>query len=95
LYFDREDVKLAIHAPTTVEWKECADRRVFVGRDTSPPSALSVLPNVIEKSVRTVIIHGLADFRLIAEGSVQFLNVVATTLLNLVAFCSARIVIQK
>jgi carboxypeptidase D len=28
-----------------------------------------VLPNVIEKSKRTVIVHGLADFLLIAEGA--------------------------
>ncbi|RDB24738.1 hypothetical protein Hypma_007941 [Hypsizygus marmoreus] len=28
-----------------------------------------VLPNVIEKSVRTVIVHGLADFILVAEGT--------------------------
>ncbi|KAJ7755173.1 alpha/beta-hydrolase [Mycena metata] len=55
LYFDRTDVKQAIHAPVNVSW-------------TDLPSALSVLPNVIEKSARTVIAHGLADFILIAEG---------------------------
>lgn len=30
------------------------------GRDQSVASTLSVLPNVIEKSERTVIVHGLA-----------------------------------
>ncbi|KAJ6579578.1 alpha/beta-hydrolase [Mycena vulgaris] len=69
LYFDREDVKLAIHAPTSVDWTECSNVRVFPRGDASLPSALSVLPNVIEKSVRTVIVHGLADFILIAEGA--------------------------
>ncbi|KAG6920015.1 hypothetical protein DXG01_010083 [Tephrocybe rancida] len=39
------------------------------GNDQSIPSTLSVLPNVIEKSVRTVIVHGLADFILVAEGT--------------------------
>lgn len=39
------------------------------GRDQSIVSTLSVLPNVIEKSVRTVIVHGLADFILVAEGT--------------------------
>jgi hypothetical protein len=37
--------------------------------DNSIPSALSVLPNVIEKSVRTVVLHGGVDFVLIAEGT--------------------------
>ncbi|KAJ7735124.1 alpha beta-hydrolase [Mycena maculata] len=69
LYFDREDVKLAIHAPTNVDWTECSNINVFPHGDASLPSALSVLPNVIEKSQRTVIAHGLADFILIAEGA--------------------------
>ncbi|KAG6877822.1 hypothetical protein C0993_003606 [Termitomyces sp. T159_Od127] len=69
IYFDREDVKKAIHAPVDVSWKECSDINVFPNGDGSTPSALSVLPNVIEKSNRTVIVHGLADFILIAEGT--------------------------
>ncbi|KIY47693.1 alpha/beta-hydrolase [Fistulina hepatica ATCC 64428] len=69
IYFDRQDVKEAIHAPLNVTWVECTDVNVFPNGDNSPPSAFSVLPNVIEKSNRTVIIHGLADFVLIAEGA--------------------------
>lgn len=68
LYFDRADVKQAIHAPANVDWAECSDVNVFPHGDRSLPSALSVLPNVIEKGQRTVIVHGLADFILIAEG---------------------------
>lgn len=68
LYFDRADVKAAIHAPADVDWTECSNINVFPRGDASLPSALSVLPNVIEKSARTVIVHGLADFILIAEG---------------------------
>ncbi|KAG5337780.1 hypothetical protein C0989_008905 [Termitomyces sp. Mn162] len=68
IYFDREDVKRAIHAPVNVTWTECSNTNVFPRGDGSLPSALSVLPNVIEKSNRTVIVHGLADFILIAEG---------------------------
>lgn len=60
LYFDREDVKRAIHAPVNVDWAECSNVNVFPNGDGSPPSALSVLPNVIEKSQRSVIVHGLA-----------------------------------
>jgi len=70
LYFDRADVKKAIHAPTNVTWEECSEGDVFTSRgDQSLPPALTVLPNVIEKNNRTVIIHGLADFILIADGT--------------------------
>ncbi|KAF9564818.1 alpha/beta-hydrolase [Agrocybe pediades] len=75
IYFNRTDVQDAIHAPH-IEWQSCTDNTVYInpltggpGRDTSIPSTLSVLPNVIDKSVRTVIVHGLADFILIAEGT--------------------------
>ncbi|KAG6838888.1 hypothetical protein C0991_007669, partial [Blastosporella zonata] len=68
LYFDRKDVKKAIHAPVNVTWEECSSRNVIPHGDASLPSALSVLPNVIENNKRTAIMHGLADFILIAEG---------------------------
>jgi carboxypeptidase D len=68
IYFNRTDVQDAIHAPH-INWEDCASRSVYIGRDTSIPSTLSVLPNVIEKSARTVIVHGLADMILIAEGT--------------------------
>lgn len=68
IYFDRDDVKAAIHAPN-VPWGECSDINVFPKGDGSLPSALSVLPNVIQKSNRTVIVHGLADFILISDGT--------------------------
>ena len=68
LYYDRADVKAAIHAPN-VPWQECAPIDVFPKGDASPPAVFSVLPSVIEKSNRTVLIHGLADFVLIAEGA--------------------------
>lgn len=60
LYFDRTDVKKAIHAPLDVDWVECSNINVFPNGDNSLPSSLSVLPNVIEKSERTVVVHGLA-----------------------------------
>lgn len=72
IYFDRTDVKNAIHAPIDVAWAECTDVNVFPHNDTSLPPAFTVLPNVIEKSNRSVIVHGLADFILIADGYVHF-----------------------
>ena len=60
------DVQDAIHAPH-INWEDCSSGSVYInrttgraGRDQSIPSTLSVLPNVIEKSERTVIVHGLA-----------------------------------
>jgi carboxypeptidase D len=69
LYFDRKDVKAAIHAPANVDWVLCTNTDVFPHGDASLPPAFTVLPNVIEKSKRSVIVHGLADFILIAEGA--------------------------
>ena len=39
------------------------------GKDNSVPSMLSVFPYVIEKSERTVVMHGGVDYVLIAEGT--------------------------
>ncbi|KAG1817704.1 Alpha/Beta hydrolase protein [Suillus subaureus] len=69
IYFNRTDVKEAIHAPVDTEWLECTNTNVFLNEDSSLPPALTVLPSVIEKSQRTVIVHGLADFVLIADGT--------------------------
>ena len=69
IYFDRADVKNAIHAPVNQIWLECSDIDVFPDGDASLPPAFTVLPGVIEKSNRSVIIHGLGDYILIAEGA--------------------------
>ncbi|KAG1897571.1 Alpha/Beta hydrolase protein [Suillus fuscotomentosus] len=68
IYFNLTDVKEVIHAPVGTKWVECALARVFLHEDSSLPPAPTVLPNVIEKSQRTVIVHGLADFMYIADG---------------------------
>ena len=69
IYFNLTSVQKAINAPVG-EWMECTSTDVFVnGRDHSPPSALSVLPGVIEASDRVVIGHGLLDMILIYNGT--------------------------
>ncbi|CAF0882636.1 unnamed protein product [Adineta ricciae] len=69
LYFARSDVQQAIHAPK-INWTECAHTPVFVDDiDRSPPPINSVLPNVIEKSQRSIIVNGEHDFIIIAEGT--------------------------
>ncbi|KAF8628120.1 hypothetical protein AX15_004076 [Amanita polypyramis BW_CC] len=69
IYFDRKEVKEAIHVPVNVTWAECSDINVFPNGDASLPPAFTVLPGVIEKSQRSVIIHGLIDYVLIADGA--------------------------
>jgi len=68
VYFDQKDVKEAIHAPVDTKWEVCNTDVFHNGVDESLLPAFTVLPNVIEKNQRTVIVHGLADFVLIAEG---------------------------
>jgi carboxypeptidase D len=69
IYFNRTDVQKAIHAPIQ-EWEECTNVDVFVDNtDNSPPSALSVLPRVIERADRTIIGHGILDMILIYNGT--------------------------
>jgi carboxypeptidase D len=62
-------VKAALHASPNTTWEECSSVNVFPNGDSSLPPSLTVLPNVIEKSERSVIVHGLGDFVLIAEGA--------------------------
>lgn len=67
MYFNRPDVKAAIHAPVNVQWSEC-NSPVFVGSgDTSPPPS-DVLPRVMKHGVPVVVVAGLADFVIISEG---------------------------
>lgn len=75
LYFDRADVKAAMHAPTDVDWEECSGP-VFVGRggpygngDTSADPIQSVLPKVIEATQRVLVSNGQYDLVIITEGT--------------------------
>ncbi|KAG2134925.1 Alpha/Beta hydrolase protein [Suillus bovinus] len=68
VYFNLTDVKKAIHAPVDTDWVVCGGF-IFETIDGSLPPAFTVLPSVIEKSKRAVIVHGLADFNLIADGT--------------------------
>jgi len=82
VYFDRADVKKAIHAPQNVNWVICADVNniaVFPNGDASDWPAFTVLPTVIEKSHRSVIAHGLTDMLLMADGARIVLQKVGVT----------------
>ncbi|QPG93783.1 hypothetical protein C2857_002409 [Epichloe festucae Fl1] len=67
-YFDREDVKRAIHAPLDVKWSMCVDT-AFVGKgDESEPPSKYELPNVIDKTQNVIYAQGGMDFILPASG---------------------------
>ncbi|KAF3760780.1 hypothetical protein M406DRAFT_73241 [Cryphonectria parasitica EP155] len=69
IYFNRTDVQDAIHAPH-IDWAECANENVFVhGDDTSLPSAVTVLPGVIDRTQNVIIGHGGLDMVLLANGT--------------------------
>jgi carboxypeptidase D len=70
VYFDRADVKKAIHAPLDVTWAECASGNVFVAPgDLSLPPSVTVLPGVIDRTKNVIIGHGSLDMILIANGT--------------------------
>jgi carboxypeptidase D len=70
IYFDRADVKRAIHAPVNATWEECASHDVFVnGTDHSVPSTVSAIPHVIDKTQNVIIAHSALDMILLANGT--------------------------
>lgn len=79
-YFNRTDVKKAIHAPLDVNWQFClpGSENPFVGgeSDTSPPSGLTggPLQQVIEHTNNVLIGHGTLDFVLFANGTLATLQ---------------------
>lgn len=76
LYFDRADVKKALHAPN-VSWVDCSNEPVFVGGssgpeqegDTSANPIEHVLPQVIEATNRVLIGNGDYDMVIITNGT--------------------------
>ena len=75
-YFNRTDVKVAMHAPLNVSWSECANG-VFVGGDagpegegdTAPDPIQGVLPQVIEATNRVLVGNGDLDMIIITNGT--------------------------
>lgn len=69
IYFNRTDVKQAIHAPDNINWEICASESVFKGGDNSDPSSYKTIPNVINKTNNVQIAHGTMDMVLLANGT--------------------------
>jgi carboxypeptidase D len=66
-YFNRPDVKTALHAPMNSVWSECANRRVFTSPrgtgperegDLSADPIQKVLPQVIQATNRVLVANG-------------------------------------
>ncbi|PLW13432.1 hypothetical protein PCANC_27097 [Puccinia coronata f. sp. avenae] len=68
VYFNREDVKQALNVPNSGKWVECSPGVLPLG-DASLPPAVSVLPSVIERSKRSVIVQGQIDMVMITQGA--------------------------
>jgi carboxypeptidase D len=75
IYFDRKEVKEAMHAPLNVSWGECSGP-VFVGEggqygvgDLSEDPIQKVLPEVIEATQRVLIANGDYDLEIITGGT--------------------------
>lgn len=68
IYFNRADVKAAIHAPDK-KWSECSNINVFPDGDNSDPPAWGVLPSVIDRTNNTIIGTGLLDMILPTNGT--------------------------
>lgn len=69
VYFERDDVKAALHAPADATWEECSSGSVFVGGDSSVPTTWAAIPQVIEATQNVIIGHGVLDMILLPNGT--------------------------
>jgi carboxypeptidase D len=69
-YFNRKDVKQAIHAPADVDWYECKVGVGFVDHDDKSPDPIQgVLPQVIQATNRVLISNGDWDSLVYTNGT--------------------------
>lgn len=74
VYFNRTDVKRAIHAPLDVLWGVCTTQPVLLGDkntsgDNSVDSIQHVLPQVIEATNRVLVSNGDYDIVIMTNGT--------------------------
>jgi carboxypeptidase D len=69
VYFDRADVKRAIHAPENITWAECSGPVFVDDDDNSVDSIQHVLPQVIEATNRVLVANGDLDMIVLTNGT--------------------------
>jgi carboxypeptidase D len=78
VYFNRPDVKKALHAPSSVQWSECGGNPFIGDKGTGGPEAegdlsadpiQKVLPQVIEATNRVLVANGDYDMIIITDGT--------------------------
>ncbi|KAF7535348.1 hypothetical protein G7054_g5477 [Neopestalotiopsis clavispora] len=75
-YLNREDVKLALHAPLAKFWVLCNQKGVSVNGTTigATQPVKGRLGDLIERSQRTVIVHGALDMQVTVNGTLMALQ---------------------
>ncbi|CAG8935710.1 unnamed protein product [Penicillium salamii] len=76
-YFNRTDVKKALHIPPGIDWELCSLESVFVSPDLGPEQAFDssanptehILPRVIEATNRVLVSNGAWDYLIITNGT--------------------------
>ncbi|CAG7974589.1 unnamed protein product [Penicillium salamii] len=76
-YFNRTDVKKALHIPPDINWELCSLESVFVSPDPGPEQAFDIsanptehiLPRVIEATNRVLVSNGAWDYLIITNGT--------------------------
>lgn len=77
-YFNRADVKKALHAPASVQWSECNGNPFGADKDQGGPEGegdlsadpiQKVLPQVIEATNRVLVANGDYDMIILTEGT--------------------------
>ncbi|KAK6071167.1 serine carboxypeptidase [Seiridium cupressi] len=64
IYFNRTEVKQALHVPVDTDWEMCKNG-VFPTGDQSPSSSLVQIPKVIDKTQNVQLVHGTLDMVLL------------------------------
>ncbi|KAH6643429.1 serine carboxypeptidase [Truncatella angustata] len=75
IYFNRTEVKQALHVPIDTDWEVCKDG-VFPYGDRSAPSSIVQIPKIIDKTQNVQLVHGILDL-------VLFENVTLLTIQNM------------
>ncbi|KAH8674126.1 Alpha/Beta hydrolase protein [Xylariales sp. PMI_506] len=74
VYFNRSDVKEALHVPVSDDWNIC--KNGVLNEDDSLPSILVQIPKVIEATNNVQIVHGVLDL-------VLFMNITLLAIQNM------------